>query len=130
MAPFGGSAKPLQKVSHDMGYRSNSIAISRDVGPLSQLLVDVHPRKDPGRKETHADALALQCQGISCAHSVKSAQRLRLERSEFATLEVREGLRRKRGALAYINLHFLREAQNGALPHHCCSEIVFQSSPV
>ena len=32
---FGGSAKPPEKVSRDMVYRSDSIAVSRDMGPLS-----------------------------------------------------------------------------------------------
>ena len=32
MAPFWGSAKLPEKVSHDMGYHSDSIAISRDLG--------------------------------------------------------------------------------------------------
>ena len=35
IAPFWGSANLLEKVSRDMGYRSDSIAISRDMGPLS-----------------------------------------------------------------------------------------------
>ena len=34
IAPFWGSALP-EKVSRDMGYRSDSIAVSRDMGPLS-----------------------------------------------------------------------------------------------
>ena len=34
LAPFWGSAKPPEKVSRDMGYRSDSIAVSRDMGPL------------------------------------------------------------------------------------------------
>ena len=33
--PFWGSANLLEKVSRDMGYRSDSIAVSRDMGPLS-----------------------------------------------------------------------------------------------
>ena len=32
---FGGNADLPEKVSRDMGYRSDSIAISRDMGPLS-----------------------------------------------------------------------------------------------
>ena len=35
IAPLGGSAKLFLKVSRDMGYRSDSIAVSRDMGPLS-----------------------------------------------------------------------------------------------
>ena len=35
IAPFWGSANLPEKVSRDMGYRSDSIAISRDMGPLS-----------------------------------------------------------------------------------------------
>ena len=35
IAPFWGSANLPEKVSRDMGYRSNSIAVSRDLGPLS-----------------------------------------------------------------------------------------------
>ena len=37
IAPLWGSAMPtsLPKASRDMGYRSDSIAISRDMGPLS-----------------------------------------------------------------------------------------------
>ena len=35
ITPFWWSANLPLKVSRDMGYRSNSIAISRDVGPLS-----------------------------------------------------------------------------------------------
>ena len=34
IAPFWGSADRAWKVSRDMGYRSDSIAISRDMGPL------------------------------------------------------------------------------------------------
>ena len=34
IAPFWGSANLPEKVSRDMGYRSDSIAISRDMGPL------------------------------------------------------------------------------------------------
>ena len=37
IAPTWGSAKPTEKVSGDMGYRSDGLAISRDVGPLSTL---------------------------------------------------------------------------------------------
>ena len=33
---FGGSADLPEKVSRDMGYRSDSIAISRDMGPLRE----------------------------------------------------------------------------------------------
>ena len=35
IAPFWGSANLHEKVSRDMGYRSDSIAVSRDMGPLS-----------------------------------------------------------------------------------------------
>ena len=35
IAPFWGSANLPEKVSRDMGYRSDSIAVSRDMGPLS-----------------------------------------------------------------------------------------------
>ena len=35
IAPLWGSAKFPEKVSRDMGYRSDSIAVSRDMGPLS-----------------------------------------------------------------------------------------------
>ena len=35
VAPFWGSADLPEKVSRDMGYRSDSIAVSRDTGPLS-----------------------------------------------------------------------------------------------
>ena len=38
IAPFWGSANLPEKVSRDMGYRSDSIAISRDMGPLSSLI--------------------------------------------------------------------------------------------
>ena len=34
IAPFWGSANLPKKVSRDMGYRNDSIAISRDMGPL------------------------------------------------------------------------------------------------
>ena len=34
VAPFWGSANLPEKVSRDMGYRSDSIPISRDMGPL------------------------------------------------------------------------------------------------
>ena len=34
IAPFGGSAALSEKVSRDMGCRSDSIAVSRDTGPL------------------------------------------------------------------------------------------------
>ena len=33
--PFWGAANLPENVSHDMGYRSDGIAISRDMGPLS-----------------------------------------------------------------------------------------------
>ena len=32
---FGGVQTSLKKVSRDMGYRLDSIAVSRDMGPLS-----------------------------------------------------------------------------------------------
>ena len=35
IAPFRGSANLPEKLSRDMGYRSDSIAVSRDMGPLS-----------------------------------------------------------------------------------------------
>ena len=35
IAPFCGAAHLPEKVSRDTGYRSDSIAISRDMGPLS-----------------------------------------------------------------------------------------------
>ena len=35
---FGGSADLPAKVSRDMGYRSDSIAVSRDMGPLCTAL--------------------------------------------------------------------------------------------
>ena len=38
IAPLWGSAKFPEKVSRDMGYRSDSIAISRDMGPLSYVM--------------------------------------------------------------------------------------------
>ena len=38
IAPFWGSANLPQKVSRDMGYRSDSIAVSRDMGPLRFVL--------------------------------------------------------------------------------------------
>ena len=41
IAPFRGSANLLEEVSRDMGYRSDSIAISRDTGPLSQQAFQV-----------------------------------------------------------------------------------------
>ena len=34
IAPFWGNANLPEKVSRDMGYRSDSIAVSRDMGPL------------------------------------------------------------------------------------------------
>ena len=37
IAPFWESANLPQKVSRNMGYRSDSIAISRDTGPLSSV---------------------------------------------------------------------------------------------
>ena len=37
IAPFRGSANLPEKVSRDMGYRSDSIAVSRDMGPLRFL---------------------------------------------------------------------------------------------
>ena len=36
IAPFWGNANFPLKVSRDMGYRSDSIAVSRDTGPLSK----------------------------------------------------------------------------------------------
>ena len=44
IAPCWGSASLPENVSRDMGYRSDSVAISRDVGPLS--LEDVIYRDD------------------------------------------------------------------------------------
>ena len=38
IAPFWGSPNLPEKVSRDMGYHSDSIAISRDMGPLSQSM--------------------------------------------------------------------------------------------
>ena len=38
IAPFWGSANLPEKVSRDMGYHSDSIAVSRDMGPLSSHL--------------------------------------------------------------------------------------------
>ena len=35
IAPFWGSANLPEKISRDMGYRSDSIAVSRDMGALS-----------------------------------------------------------------------------------------------
>ena len=35
IATFGGSARPTENVSHNMGHHSDSIAISRDLGPPS-----------------------------------------------------------------------------------------------
>ena len=35
--PFWGSANLPEKVSRDMGYRSDSIAVSRDMGPLRPM---------------------------------------------------------------------------------------------
>ena len=35
IAPFWGVLTSLKKVSRGMGYRSDSIAMSRDMGPLS-----------------------------------------------------------------------------------------------
>ena len=37
IAPFWGSANLPEKVSRNMGYRSDSIAVSRDMEPLSLL---------------------------------------------------------------------------------------------
>ena len=37
MAPCWGIAGMAEKVSRDRGYRSDAIAISRDMGPLSLL---------------------------------------------------------------------------------------------
>ena len=34
IAPFWGTANLPEKLSRDMGYRSDSIAVSRDMGPL------------------------------------------------------------------------------------------------
>ena len=42
IAPFGGSANLPEKVSRDMGYHGDSIAISRDMGPLSVQMLVVH----------------------------------------------------------------------------------------
>ena len=60
IAPFRGSAKLPEKVSCDMGYYSDSIAISRDMGPLSL-------KKDSRRVESgtlgHNTARA-SCEGI------------------------------------------------------------------
>ena len=41
IAPFGGAANFPEKVSRDMGYRSDSIAISHDMGPLSWKLAKI-----------------------------------------------------------------------------------------
>ena len=47
IAPFWGSADLPEKVSRDTGYRSDSIAVSRDMGPLSGGLgvYKIWPRK-------------------------------------------------------------------------------------
>ena len=37
-----GSANIPEKVSHDMGYRSDSIVVSRDVGPLGNCIMCAH----------------------------------------------------------------------------------------
>ena len=42
LAPFRGSANLPEKVSRDMGYRSDSIAVSRDMGPLSSCFSRGH----------------------------------------------------------------------------------------
>ena len=47
IAPFWGSANFPDKVSRDMGYRSDSIAISHDMGPLSLLTVTEINSKTP-----------------------------------------------------------------------------------
>ena len=38
-----GSANLPEKVSRDMGYRSDSIAVSRDMGPLSTKIIGEFP---------------------------------------------------------------------------------------
>ena len=47
IAPFWGSANLPEKVSRDMGYRSDSIAVSRDMGPLSSGTSCKHFRTNP-----------------------------------------------------------------------------------
>ena len=37
IAPFWGATGLPEKVSRDIGYRSDSIAVSRDMGPLSSF---------------------------------------------------------------------------------------------
>ena len=50
---FEGAANLLEKASRDMGYRSDSISISRDMGPLSVLefRILVHRRKPNANRE-------------------------------------------------------------------------------
>ena len=39
MAPFWGAVNLPEKASRDMGHRSDTIPISRDMGPLRQRLL-------------------------------------------------------------------------------------------
>ena len=44
LAPFWGAANLPYKVSRDMGYRSDSVAISRDMGPLRSKNIQFGPQ--------------------------------------------------------------------------------------
>ena len=53
---FWGSANLPEKVSRDMGYRSDSIAISRDMGPLSLVRFAASQGSGMARSGVHDDA--------------------------------------------------------------------------
>ena len=55
IAPFLGSANLPYKVSRDMGYRSDSIAVSRDMGPLSMTPLVCALKREKTKKEGGAE---------------------------------------------------------------------------
>ena len=57
IAPFCGAANLPEKVSRDVGYCSDSIAISRDMGPLRfHRATEVIPRRDWKSKSPFASS--------------------------------------------------------------------------
>ena len=52
IASLWGSAKVPEKVSRDMGYCSDSIAVSRDMGPLSMQHLEALGSKEEFTEKT------------------------------------------------------------------------------
>ena len=60
IAPFWGSANLPAKVSRNMGYRSDSIAISRDMAPLSELRSEIPFSSANFRAKSHFQIVPLK----------------------------------------------------------------------